>query len=147
MKKFQNTLNIAVILSETSHVFCCVLPTVFSVISVLAGIGIVSAVPFWLQGLHAVMHGWEVPVILFSGFVVGLGWALYFYSKKIDCHDTGCHHGPCEPTKKNTNKMLKIATFLFVVNISVYVVFHRGMDVLMPMDQAVQHAEHSEHDH
>ena len=145
MKKIQNTLNVAVILSEASHVFCCVLPTIFSVISLLAGLGMVTAVPLWLQGVHEAIHSWEVPLIVASGTIVALGWALHIYSNKIDCHDTGCGHGPCEPTKKKTHRILQIATVLFLVNVSVYMVFHRGMEVFMPAsDMAVDiHQEHA----
>ncbi len=127
-EKLQNTLYTAILASEASHVFCCVLPTIFSILSLLAGIGIVVAVPGWLVSVHDVLHHWEVPLIIMSGIVVALGWALHYYSKKIDCHDTGCGHGPCAPKKARANIILKIATILFVVNVAVYVGLHRNAD-------------------
>lgn len=137
MQRLQKALYMAIIASETSHVFCCVLPTIFSIISLMAGVGLVSAMPGWLESIHADLHHWELPLIAMSGVVVVLGWALYAYSRKIDCHNTGCHHGSCEPRKKTANNILKIATILFVVNTAVYLVFHRGLQV------DLDHADHA----
>lgn len=137
MQKLQKTLTLAIIASETSHVFCCVLPTLFSVLSLLAGVGLVSGMPVWIESLHEQLHAWEVPMIAFSGSVVLFGWALYAYSRRIDCHNTGCHHGACAPRKKTASKILKVATILFVVNVSVYLIFHRGMQINMPAHEHV----------
>lgn len=133
MQKFQKSIYAAIIASEASHVFCCVLPTVFSALSLLAGLGMVSAMPGWMVSIHKLLHGWEVPMILASAVVLALGWGLYWYSQKIDCHDHGCGHGPCEPKKDRTNLILKIATVLFFINITVYGVLHRGMDISPPV--------------
>ncbi len=126
MEKLQNKFYWAILASETSHIFCCVLPTLFSVVSLFAGLGLVSAMPGWLEVVHTALHSWEIPLIVLSGVVVGLGWALDIYSRKIDCHDTGCHHGPCDTGKKRAHTILKAATILFIVNITVYGVFHQG---------------------
>ncbi len=148
MKKIQKSLYTAIIVSETSHVFCCVLPTIFSVLSLLAGLGMVTVVPLWLQNIHETLHDWEVPLIVTSGVVVALGWALHSYSNKIDCHDTGCKHGPCGPAKKKTHVILQVATVLFLINVSVYLVLHRGMEIFVP-DNAAMHeqVQHKSHDH
>lgn len=150
MKKVQKTVNIAVILSETSHVFCCVLPTVFSIVSVMAGLGMVSAMPLWLESVHEAMHDWEVPLIVFSGLMISLGWGLHVYSQKIDCHDTGCHHPPCAPVKKKNNRLLIIATVLFAVNALIYFGLHRAIDSGAIATKHVHEAEQgheAEHDH
>lgn len=136
----------AVLVSECSHVFCCVLPTVFSILSVLVGLGLVGAVPVWMDALHHVMHDWEVPIILFSGLVVLAGWALHLYSQKLDCHDTGCVHGGCAPKKNRNLTILKIATVLFVVNVTIYMVFHRGLETFGVTEPAALHAHH-DHTH
>lgn len=125
MQKTKNTIFWAVILSETGHVFCCVLPTVFSVLSLLAGLGMVSAVPVWMEELHHVLHDWEIPVIVLSGFLLMMGWALHAYSRKIDCHETGCHHPPCDSKKTTASRILVVATTLFCINLAVYVFLHR----------------------
>lgn len=126
MQRIQKVMFWALLASETSHIFCCVLPTLFSVISLLAGLGLVAAMPGWLSFVHDVLHEWEVPLIVLSGSVVALGWGLNFYGRKVDCHDTGCHHGSCEPRKHTASTILKVATILFLVNVSVYTLFHRS---------------------
>ncbi|HOO82000.1 MAG TPA: hypothetical protein PK513_05825 [Alphaproteobacteria bacterium] len=127
-EKHQKRLYLAILLSESSHIFCCVLPTLFSLVSVLTGLGLMVAVPGWLVSFHDVMHEWEVPMIIASATVVALGWALYFYSKHIDCHDTGCCHEPCGPRKRTANKILVVASLLLVFNVSIYFGVHRGVD-------------------
>ncbi|MCB1562157.1 MAG: hypothetical protein KDJ75_01145 [Alphaproteobacteria bacterium] len=145
MQRVQKAMYWAILASETSHVFCCVLPTLFSIMSLLAGIGLAAGMPGWLDSIHHVLHAWEIPLILLSGFVVALGWALHFYSEKIDCHDTGCHHGTCAPRKKTAGTILKIATILFLVNVSVYTLFHRGAELGGFVGGVV--APHAEHEH
>ncbi len=158
MQKIQRTLNIAIILSETSHVFCCVLPTLVSLASLLAGIGVIGSLPVGMLVVHDFLHAWELPIIIGSGIVIALGWALQNYSRQVDCHDTGCGHGPCGPKKKKSSTLLKVATLLFVVNVLVYSVFHRGMHIHVPTAQEAATAQdvnddthdrnqHDQHDH
>jgi hypothetical protein len=124
MERIKSALFYAVVVSETSHVFCCVLPTLVSIFSLLAGLGVISILPSSILDFHEIMHDWEIPMILISAFVLALGWVLHTVSLKIDCHDTGCHHGPCTPKKRSTSKMLAIATTLFSINIIVYFALH-----------------------
>ncbi len=130
MKKVQGLLNGVVILSEASHVFCCVLPTMFSIMGILVGLGVAGAMPFWLSGVHELIHEWELPIIFSSACILALGWSVHYISEKMDCHDTGCHHPPCEPKKKSAATILKIATILFIGNIAVFLVFHKGLATL-----------------
>ena len=145
MEKLQKHLNFAVILAETSHVFCCVLPTIVSVLSLLTGLGVIGSLPLSLLVLHDFLHAWELPIIIASGILIALGWGVLIYSRKIDCHNTGCGHEPCGPKKKKSSRLLEIATILFVINVSVYAVFHRGMHIELPHAEDVVH--HDEHDH
>ncbi len=131
IERVQKSLSWAIIASETSHVFCCVLPTLFSFITLAAGLGLIAVVPAGLTTLHETLHHWEVPVILFSGVFVFLGWVIHYVSEKLDCHDTGCVHGPCGTKKKTAGKILKIATVMFILNIGIYIIFHQGMEVLL----------------
>lgn len=130
--KARHVLTAAIIASEASHIFCCVLPTVFSLLSLMVGLGMVTAMPGGMVFLHEALHAWEIPMISASGGIIVLGWALHYYSMKIDCHDTGCGHGPCGPKKKTATTILKIATVLFAVNLLIYLVFHQGADIFMP---------------
>src|SRR5690606_14732462 len=88
-----------IILSESMHIFCCVLPTLFSLMGLLAGLGVVAALPPSFNTLHEALHAYEVPLIIVSGLLIALGWGVDRYSRKIDCHDTGCCHEPCGPQK------------------------------------------------
>lgn len=149
-EKHQKRLFLAIILSETGHVFCCVLPTIFSIMSLLAGAGLVASMPTWMIGFHDMMHVWEVPMIILSAVVVLLGWGLYFYSRQIDCHNTGCHHEPCGPRKKTANRILVIASILLAFNVTIYLGIHRHFDIEAPHAAAVDNPVHDRgdgHDH
>ena len=141
MQKIQSTTFWTIIASEVTHIFCCVLPTIVSILSLLSGMGLITTMPGWLGSFHEVMHEWEVPVIIGSGILLALGWVLYAISRRIDClTDADCHHEPCAPKKKHASRILMIATVLFVTNSTVYFVFHRAMN----NDMAVTMSGHSE---
>ncbi|MBI1301954.1 MAG: hypothetical protein GC137_09920 [Alphaproteobacteria bacterium] len=120
LKRLQNTFSWVVVFSEVSHVFCCVLPTVFSLLTFLVGLGLIGVVPVWMDSMHHIMHDWEFTLIASSGFVLVLGWGLQFLSRRVDCHDTGCGHGPCTPKKHRAGRILTFATILFVINVAIY---------------------------
>jgi hypothetical protein len=141
----QKTIVWAVLLSEASHIFCCVLPTLFSLMSLMAGAGVISVMPGFIVHMHDFMHDYEVPMIIVSALILALGWGLYFYSKKVDCHDTGCGHGPCKPKKDKVRLLLIAATVLFLVNVSVYMLFHRTAEVAAEGYNV--HDEHAHGDH
>ena len=139
----QKSLVWTVILSESSHVFCCVLPTVISLVSLLAGMGVVVAMPASLLRLHDLLHEWELPMIAASGAVLLLGWLATWYSDRIDCHSSGCAHGACAPKKDKAHLVLKIATLLFLLNIAVYFGVHRS-GIAGP-EGAGHHHDHADH--
>lgn len=124
MKKLQKTLFWTILATQSSHVFCCGLPGVVSMLSLLTGLGMVSTLPPVLENLHESIHQYEVPILIFSGVILVLGWALDAMSHKIDCHDTGCTHPPCAPKKNSAHKILILSTLLFVINVAIYVFFH-----------------------
>jgi len=142
MQRLQKFLNVSILATEASHIFCCALPTLFSILSLLAGIGIISAVPAGIMFMHDIMHDWEIPIIVFSGLMIALGWALHDYSKRLDCRGSGCAHEPCEPKKNRSAKILKIATVLFLVNIVIYFGFHARMEA-----GGHDHHGHDHHNH
>lgn len=127
MQKLQKSMAGAIILSEISHVFCCGLPSVFAVLSLLSGLGMVTIMPSALEHIHHVLHHYEIPMIVVSGLILISGYVLHYISEKLNCVDTGCHHPPCEPKKVRTDKVLIVATVLYLVNLVVYVVFHSGL--------------------
>jgi len=142
-QKIQKSLIWAVILSESSHLFCCVLPTIVSLMGLLAGLGMVATLPAGVLELHEFLHAWEVPMIAMSGVILALGWLAIRYSDKVDCHSTGCVHGACAPRKSRAHLVLKIATVLFIFNVLVYTLVHRStwFNEHSPL------GHHEEHDH
>lgn len=124
MERIQKSIFWAAVLSETSHVFCCVMPAIFSVMGLLAGLGFVVAMPPVLESVHAVLHQFELPMMGMSAVVMAAGWGLYAVSRRFDCHDTGCVHGACSPRKNRAHLVLKIATVLFVFNLIIYFGLH-----------------------
>ena len=141
IKRVQGLFSWVVVLSELSHIFCCVLPSVFSIVTVLIGMGLVGAMPLWMESTHEFMHDWEIPLITLSGVVLVIGWVLHCVSRRIDCHDTGCGHEPCEPKKNRHAVILKIATFLFIINVAIYFGVH------VPQDSHDSYVSHASHDH
>jgi len=125
-EKIRKPLIWAVVLSETSHVFCCVLPTIVSLAGLLTSAGMVIALPGFMIELHDFMHDWEVHMIVISGAILLLGWLAVWHSERIDCHHSGCAHGACAPRKKRAHMVLKIATLLFIVNVIIYGFVHRS---------------------
>jgi hypothetical protein len=105
------------LLELVSHVFCCVLPTIVSLIGLFAALGFLSTYLTELEIVHEALHDYEGAILLASGLILTLGWGAHYYSEKMDCHDNGCHHGPCKPQKKRATKILMAATGLFILNI------------------------------
>lgn len=129
MQRIQKTIFWTILASETTHVFCCVLPTIVSIMSLLSGMGLIAVMPSGLEHFHDLMHGWELPIIMASGLLLALGWGLHAVSRRIDCRTDGdCRHEPCAPKKKHASRILMIATLLFVVNTAIYAFVHRTMD-------------------
>lgn len=124
MQKIQKFVYWACVSSEISHIFCCGLPILFSLLSLLSGLGVIIAMPAGLDFLHEALHDYEIPMIITSGCIIVLGWALHYVAYRIDCRSTGCGHGPCAPKKRNSGRVLIIATALFVMNVSIYFLFH-----------------------
>jgi hypothetical protein len=110
--------------SEISHIFCCGLPMVFSVMSLLSGLGFITFMPSGLYFLHEAMHAYEIPMIIMSAVILMMGWTLHYVAYRLDCRSTGCVHGPCAPKKKRSGKVLCIATGLFMLNIAGYFLLH-----------------------
>ncbi len=144
IKRVQGVFSWVVIASEVSHVFCCVLPSLFSVLTLLVGMGLIGVMPFGFDKFHNVMHSYEIPLMLMSGLVVLMGWGLHYISQKMDCHDTGCGHGKCTQKKKKTVNVLKVATVLFLLNVSIYFIFHVGAQQYIESHATAIH-EHDRH--
>ncbi len=121
MERFHTHFGWAIIVSQLTHVFCCGLPVLFSVLSLLSGFGLISITPAF-EELHHILHEWESAIFTTSAIILALGWALHFYSRKIDCMKTStCSHAPCAPKKKRSSYIMVGATALFLINISFFI--------------------------
>ena len=125
MDKTNKTIFWSVAASETIHVFCCFLPSLFSILSLLSGFGLMATMPNFVEELHHIIHNFEKPLIILSAVVLIFGWGLYVYSRKINCRIEGaCVHEPCEPKKDRTKLLMIGSTCLFFFNVSVYFLIH-----------------------
>ena len=127
MENLRRHFGWAVLVSELGHVFCCVLPTIFTVLSFAANIGLIGMSPGWMLELHAQIHSYEVPIIIFSGSILVIGWVADSLSHKVDCHDTGCGHSACDKEKSRNHKIMIIASCLFAINLFIYIVVHKNV--------------------
>ena len=144
--KLHRHIGWAVILTEVSHVFCCVLPTIVTLISVLASMGVAIQVPVLMLDLHDFLHHYEVGIIMLSGVMLAVGWALYMFSRRIECMKSHCepHETVCAPQKNNTHTVLVVASVVFLINVSVYTFVH--VHLAEQMHQAAVTAHHDGHD-
>ncbi len=148
----QNTLHrnigIALILAESTHVFCCVLPTVVTILSLMASAGAILPIPLFLLDIHEFLHAYEMPMILFSGVVLLMGWGLYLASRATTCEKPHCgpHETVCAGKKDRTRLVLGIASVLFVMNLTVYITLHRGNEDLLPASQVYIDNKHTHND-
>jgi len=143
MEKINRGLFWGIIASESIHIFCCALPTLFSVLSLLAGMGMIATMPGFIDQTHDIIHSYEIPMIITSGVILVLGWGLYIYSRKISCRTQGtCSHSPCGPKKDRTKAFMIVATVLFIVNVTVYFTFHRAVNL-----HEIGVEIHYDHDH
>lgn len=124
MSRFNSVVSWLSVTSEVSHFFCCGLPLVFSMLSLMSSMGLIVAVPVGLTNFHEMMHDYEVPMIIIGASILVLGWVLHFISYQLDCRSSGCAHQPCGTKKKKSSKILMVATGLYVLNVTAYFLLH-----------------------
>lgn len=147
-ERLTSIMSWAVIFSEFSHVFCCVLPTIFSVLTLLAGFGLITVVPGFIMSWHAAIHAYEIPIIATSGIITVLAWYVYWSARKADCHSTGCVHEPCAPRKDRAKRVLQIGTALFLVNFAIFFFLHYLPELgVYSFGAEATHIEAPGHDH
>lgn len=127
MEKMRRHVGWLVLASEISHLFCCVLPTIAAVTSLAVGVGVLPAA---FTVLHDVIHGYEIPIILFSGFLLVAGWIIYGMATRTDCKGMGHDEHQCHETYDRSKLFLIIGTVLFIANLAVFLVLHQGLDRL-----------------
>ena len=128
MAKAGTLIATTALLSELSHVFCCILPAVVTLGTLLLSAGMIHSMPGFMIVLHDFIHGYELHILAGSFIVLLAGWWIAAMTERKDCHAKGCnetHHGR---GKARSIKILKVATLLFAINASVYFGLHRGLD-------------------
>lgn len=125
MEKIRRNIIWLVVASELSHLFCCVLPTLAAVLSLAVGVGLL---PTAFTRLHDVIHGYEIPIIIFSAVMLGLGWWAYGLAKRTDCHSLGHDEHACHRTTDRSRVFLLIGTALFVMNLCIFLTLHMSLD-------------------
>ncbi len=120
MERIQKTSNAIVLLSAFSHFFCCVLPTISSIVGLGASFGMVSTNLTFFKWFHE--H--EEQILVFSAIALTVSAIAQIISWRIDCHNSGCEHGKCTPKKKVSNKIFTIAVVLFLINLTIHLMQH-----------------------
>lgn len=122
--KVHHVIGWVALLSAFSHVFCCGIPMVMAILGVLAGLGTFSTLLPGYNALHDLLAQYEIALVAFSLAILCLGWGLQLHASHVDCHDTGCHHEPCNPKKARARKLLWLATAIFVMNTGMVFFLH-----------------------
>ncbi len=139
----------AVLVSELGHVFCCVLPTLFTILSFAANIGLIRESPEFLVYLHEKMHHYEVPIIIFSGAMVGMGWGVFLLAKKFATKGESCPNAVCRKEQCHNRNILIIASLLFFLNMLIFVFVHKNilaLSVFTP-NSTYGHKGHEQYTH
>lgn len=148
MEKMRRHIGWLVLVSEVSHLFCCVLPTVAAVLSLAVGVGML---PTAFTSLHEIIHGYEIPVIIFSAITLLLGWGAYRMAMNTDCHELGHDEHKCHRTADRSKVYLLIGTGLFFINLTVYFALHGPLNRMAAVTSedaaAVTTVDHDGHQH
>ena len=124
-ERVSHALGWVAFLSVFGHVFCCGLPLVLGIVSLLTGFGMFSVALPMLDHIHALFWDFEVPAMVFSAIMLAIGWGVQIHARTIDCHDTGCVHEPCGGKKRRTATLLWMATVIFAFNLVAFTVFQQ----------------------
>ena len=107
-----------VIMGSLMHIFCCGLPLLLSITSLATTLGISSLSIFEVEWFEPI----ENYILIVMGVMLAVTYVVNRSSKKIDCTQDGlCEHPPCDEKKDISGYLLKIATVLYLVNITIFV--------------------------
>jgi hypothetical protein len=117
VERVQKALNWFLVVSCFGHIFCCGLPAAASVVGAGLSFGLISTNFIWLEQFHE-QAGLFLVV---SGVVLLVTGILQWVGSKLDCHNTGCSHPPCDSSKRKSLYLFYVATGLFVLNFLVHI--------------------------
>ena len=98
------------------HIFCCGLPALFSILSLLGAFGLSALIPHGVEAFHEAIHDYELYIWMVSLLMLAIGWAAHAYSLHMNCHEEvpECgDHKPCDVSHRNARIILVLASVLF----------------------------------
>ena len=107
--------NAAVIAAGLSHVFCCVLPAVLSILSISTVFGASTTTVLNFEWFEAI----EEQVLIFSGVVLFISGLAQLVSWRVKCNASVCCHEPCEKRKNWAMRLFIFATVIYLFNLIV----------------------------
>lgn len=121
MSKIAKTSTVLSFIAALSHIFCCVLPLIVSVLS----LSTVAGGALGLSALHEHMHDYELPILIFAGIMLSVSAISLLIARRLDCaSDACCSHAPCAPRKNISYKIFWVALILFGINCIVLFLEH-----------------------
>lgn len=106
-----------------AHAFCCGLPALSAIASLVAGVGAAGSSVFH-DFAHAIEQ-WHVHLFVFSTLMLGVAVFASVVAERRDCVTEGhCCHPPCTPAKKRSWRILGISVALYVVNCILFFLEH-----------------------
>jgi len=142
MQKLQTTIFYSILASELGHVFCCVIPTVLSILTLAASYGMVVTIPGFALSYHNYIHTWEHLIIAISAALLVLGWSLFALNARLQIKHDCCSQTTCNKTRHKSKIIMIIATVLFLVNVSAYFLLHKDRNTV-PVAPAQNHHNHA----
>lgn len=142
-RRTRDWVHMMALASVLGHVFCCGLPIILGIVSLLAGAGVLSPQIPGLDNFHNIIHSHELALLGFSLAMLVAGWGLQLHAARVDCHETGCQHPPCDSKKHNASSLLWVATAVFAFNVC-FMVFlpHKGQGPAITAVHEVHHKGH-----
>jgi len=112
-QKSQKFAFYVILASLLSHIFCCGLPFLASLLSIGGSFfaGLSNA------GIFEFFESYEVPILIFSASTLVLTGVFLIVSQKINCNEDVCEHKPCSTRKSSNLKLYLVAVGLFIINI------------------------------
>jgi hypothetical protein len=106
--------------SLISHFFCCFLPGVISLVTLvtLSGAAVITMEDF---GIPEYVHE---KMIYISFVVLVISGLANYASYRIDCRETGCVHGACAPKKSIYFKLYGYSVAFFILNAVIHFTLH-----------------------
>lgn len=124
MINFQRVATTASLMAELSHIFCCGLPIFVAIMSAGSQIGLGGG----FLVFHAIIHDYEIPILIGSGMLLAVGLLLHYISFRINCRTVGCAHSDCEPVKFRVGWIFTIAIALYALNLALYIYSGHGVE-------------------